>query len=49
VAEQDATRKLAAIVAADATGYPRLMPADEAATVAALDTARPHHSHMSAR
>ena len=33
-------RRLAAILAADAAGYSRLMAADEAATVAALDTAR---------
>ncbi len=33
-------RRLAAILAADATGYSRLMAADEDATVAALDQAR---------
>ena len=33
-------RRLAAILAADAVGYSRLMTADEDATVAALDAAR---------
>ena len=33
-------RKLAAILAADAAGYSRLMAADDRATVAALDAAR---------
>ncbi len=40
MAEQDVTRRLAAILAADVAGYSRLMEADEAATVAALDAAR---------
>src|SRR6266404_6898110 len=33
-------QRLAAILAADVAGYPRLMAADERATVAALDAAR---------
>ena len=33
-------RRLAAILAADAAGYSRLMAADELGTVTALDTAR---------
>ena len=36
----DQRRRLVAILAADAAGYSRLMAADEAATVAALDVAR---------
>ncbi|MDP6952574.1 MAG: adenylate/guanylate cyclase domain-containing protein, partial [Alphaproteobacteria bacterium] len=36
----DATRRLAAILAADVAGYSRLMGDDEAATVAALNAAR---------
>lgn len=36
----DLKRRLAAILAADAAGYSRLMAADEQATVAALDAAR---------
>ena len=36
----DATRRLAAILAADVAGYSRLMGDDEAATVAALNSAR---------
>ena len=34
------TRRLAAILSADAVGYSRLMGGDEAATVAALDQSR---------
>jgi class 3 adenylate cyclase len=40
VAEADLRQRLAAILAADAAGYSRLMSADERATVAALDAAR---------
>ena len=40
MAEASQTRKLAAILAADVAGYSRLMAADEAATVAALNAAR---------
>jgi len=40
LAEASQTRKLAAILAADVAGYSRLMAADEAATVAALNAAR---------
>ena len=36
----DLKQRLAAILAADAAGYSRLMAADERATVAALDAAR---------
>ena len=36
----DNRKRLVAILAADAAGYSRLMAADEAATVAALDVAR---------
>ena len=36
----DLRHRLAAILAADAAGYSRLMAADEASTVAALDAAR---------
>ncbi len=36
----DLRQRLAAILAADAAGYSRLMSADERATVAALDAAR---------
>ena len=38
--EVEQTQRLAAILAADAVGYSRLMEADERATLAALDTAR---------
>ncbi len=38
--EPELTQRLAAILAADAAGYSRLMSADERATVAALDAAR---------
>ena len=37
---QELKQRLAAILAADAVGYSRLMAADERATVAALDAAR---------
>src|SRR5262245_57492 len=40
VTEESLKQKLAAILAADAVGYSRLMAADERATVAALDAAR---------
>jgi len=40
VSGTDQRRRLVAILAADAAGYSRLMAADEAATVAALDVAR---------
>ena len=40
MAEVEATQRIAAILAADAAGYTRLMAADEAATIAALDEAR---------
>jgi adenylate cyclase len=40
LAETSQTRKLAAILAADVAGYSRLMADDEAATVAALNSAR---------
>jgi adenylate cyclase len=40
MSETDHRQQLAAILAADATGYSRLMAADEHATVAALDAAR---------
>jgi adenylate cyclase len=40
VTEQELKQRLAAILAADAAGYSRLMAADERATVAALDAAR---------
>jgi len=40
VAEPHLRQRLAAILAADAAGYSRLMSADERATVAALDAAR---------
>jgi adenylate cyclase len=40
VSETAQRRRLVAILAADAAGYSRLMAADEAATVAALDVAR---------
>jgi adenylate cyclase len=40
VAGSDLKHRLAAILAADAAGYSRLMAADEPATVAALDAAR---------
>jgi adenylate cyclase len=40
VTEPELTQRLAAILAADAAGYSRLMSADERATVAALDAAR---------
>ncbi len=40
MAESDATQRVAAILAADAVGYTRLMAVDEPATIAALDTAR---------
>jgi class 3 adenylate cyclase len=47
-------QRLAAILAADAAGYSRLMSADERATLAALDSARaifPQHveAHQGAR
>ena len=38
--QQDVTRKLAAILAADVVGYSRLMAAEEDATIRALDTCR---------
>jgi adenylate cyclase len=40
VSGTDHKKRLVAILAADAAGYSRLMAADEAATVSALDTAR---------
>ncbi len=40
MAATEGTRKLAAILAADAVGYSRLMAADETATVAALNESR---------
>jgi adenylate cyclase len=40
MARSDTTRKLAAIVAADVAGYSRLMGADEAGTLAALESHR---------
>jgi adenylate cyclase len=40
VSEFDLRHRLAAVLAADAAGYSRLMAADEVATVAALDAAR---------
>jgi adenylate cyclase len=40
VSSKDQRKRLVAILAADAAGYSRLMAADEAATVAALDGAR---------
>jgi len=40
VTESELTQRLAAILAADAAGYSRLMSADERSTVAALDAAR---------
>ena len=40
VTDSGSRQRLAAILAADAAGYSRLMAADAAATVAALDTAR---------
>ncbi len=40
MAQQDVTRKLAAILAADVVGYSRLMEADEEATIRTLDTYR---------
>jgi adenylate cyclase len=40
VSESELKQRLAAILAADAAGYSRLMAADERATVAALDAAR---------
>jgi pimeloyl-ACP methyl ester carboxylesterase len=40
MAQGDTTRKLAAIVAADVAGYSRLMGADEAGTLAALESHR---------
>ncbi len=40
MAEVELRQRLAAILAADAAGYSRLMAADERSTVAALDTAR---------
>jgi len=40
VSSADNRRRLVAILAADAAGYSRLMAADEASTVAALDVAR---------
>jgi adenylate cyclase len=40
VTEPEFTQRLAAILAADAVGYSRLMSVDERATVAALDAAR---------
>jgi adenylate cyclase len=40
VSESDLRHRLAAILAADAAGYSRLMAADERATIAALDAAR---------
>ncbi len=40
MAEQGATRKLAAILAADVAGYSRLMEADQEATIRALSACR---------
>ena len=40
MAQQDVTRKLAAILVADVVGYSRLMEADEGATIRTLDTYR---------
>ena len=40
MAETELRQRLAAILAADAVGYSRLMAASEQSTVAALDTAR---------
>ena len=40
MAESDVTQRVAAILAADAVGYTRLMAVDEPATIAALDAAR---------
>ena len=40
MSDTDQRKRLVAILAADATGYSRLMAADEVATVAALDAAR---------
>jgi adenylate cyclase len=40
VSEQELKQRLAAILAADASGYSRLMAADERATIAVLDSAR---------
>ena len=39
-ADKGSRQRLAAILAADAAGYSRLMAQDEAATMAALDAAR---------
>ena len=47
MAQQDVTRKLAAILAADVVGYSRLMEADEDATIRTLDTYRQvHHGEL---
>jgi adenylate cyclase len=40
VSESDLRHRLAAVLAADAAGYSRLMAADDRATVVALDAAR---------
>jgi adenylate cyclase len=40
MSESGVRQRLAAILAADAVGYSRLMEADERTTVAALDAAR---------
>lgn len=42
----DLKQRLAAILAADATGYSRLMSLDERATVAALDVSRAVFSYQ---
>lgn len=40
MAQQDITRKLAAVPATDVIGYGQLMAAEEDATIGALDTCR---------
>ena len=40
MADNEVTQRVAAILAADAVGYSRLMSDDESATIDALDAAR---------